>query len=249
MIDYYQILDVNQTNTVEEIKKSYRKIVIQYQPDKNSEDALYKKKIKFLNDAYEVLCDSDRRNRYDIARNTHNDYGIYINGEIERAPFDGNDTTSLPITILLSIKEIHSDIIELFKETNLSNGNRSISVIRPLENSFFQDLEYILKNNIGLLIRSHDTKINRLIVEEVLFCFEYFGKLSTRDVILFRSSNMDSLEAQLIKLAGSDTVLEEKIIFVKKKFINLQRKRILKVLGLVALWLFIIFVAYRLSHR
>ena len=63
--DYYEILEVTKTATVEEIKKAYRKKAIQYHPDKNPGDKEAEEKFKEAAEAYDVLSNPDKRSRYD----------------------------------------------------------------------------------------------------------------------------------------------------------------------------------------
>ncbi len=63
--DYYEVLEVAKTSTVEEIKKAYRKKAIQYHPDKNPGDKAAEEKFKEAAEAYEVLSDTQKRQRYD----------------------------------------------------------------------------------------------------------------------------------------------------------------------------------------
>jgi molecular chaperone DnaJ len=63
--DYYEILEVTKTATVEEIKKAYRKKAIQYHPDKNPGNKQAEENFKEAAEAYEVLSDPDKRRRYD----------------------------------------------------------------------------------------------------------------------------------------------------------------------------------------
>ena len=62
--DYYQILGVSRDASDADIKKSYRKLARQYHPDVNSE-ASAEEKFKQINEAYEVLKDSEKRQAYD----------------------------------------------------------------------------------------------------------------------------------------------------------------------------------------
>ena len=63
--DYYEVLGVGKTATADEIKKAYRKKAVQYHPDKNPGDKAAEEKFKEAAEAYEVLSDPQKRQRYD----------------------------------------------------------------------------------------------------------------------------------------------------------------------------------------
>ena len=63
--DYYEILGVDKSATKDEMKKAYRKIAIKYHPDKNPDDKEAEEKFKEAAEAYDVLSDDEKRQRYD----------------------------------------------------------------------------------------------------------------------------------------------------------------------------------------
>ncbi len=63
--DYYEILGVSKSSSADEIKKAYRKVAMQYHPDRNPGDKLAEDKFKEAAEAYEVLSDQDKRAQYD----------------------------------------------------------------------------------------------------------------------------------------------------------------------------------------
>jgi molecular chaperone DnaJ len=63
--DYYEVLGVAKGAQKDEIKKAYRKLAMQYHPDKNPGDKAAEDKFKEASEAYEVLSDDQKRNNYD----------------------------------------------------------------------------------------------------------------------------------------------------------------------------------------
>jgi molecular chaperone DnaJ len=63
--DFYEILGVTKTSSADEIKKAYRKVAMQFHPDRNPGDKSAEEKFKEAAEAYEVLSDQDKRAQYD----------------------------------------------------------------------------------------------------------------------------------------------------------------------------------------
>ena len=63
--DYYTILGVSKNSSSAEIKKAYRKLAMQYHPDRNPDDKAAEEKFKECSEAYEVLSDDNKRKIYD----------------------------------------------------------------------------------------------------------------------------------------------------------------------------------------
>jgi molecular chaperone DnaJ len=63
--DYYEVLGVAKGASADEIKKAYRKVAMQFHPDRNPGDKAAEDKFKEAAEAYEVLSDADKRSQYD----------------------------------------------------------------------------------------------------------------------------------------------------------------------------------------
>ncbi|MEZ5035278.1 MAG: molecular chaperone DnaJ [Chitinophagaceae bacterium] len=63
--DYYEVLGIGKSASKDEVKKAYRKVAMQYHPDRNPGDKTAEEKFKEAAEAYEVLSDADKKAQYD----------------------------------------------------------------------------------------------------------------------------------------------------------------------------------------
>ena len=74
--DYYSILNIDKNATEDDIKKSYKKLALQYHPDKNQGDAEACEKFKVIAEAYSVLINPDKRRQYDMMGSVDDNFGM-----------------------------------------------------------------------------------------------------------------------------------------------------------------------------
>lgn len=140
--DYYEILGVNKNAGEDEIKKAYRKLAIKYHPDKNPDDKAAEEKFKEAAEAYEVLSNAEKRQRYDqfghagVGGNAGGGYGGGMNmddifsqfGDIFGGAFGGfgggggsrggrrvNRGSNLRIKVKLNLSEIANGVEKKLK--------------------------------------------------------------------------------------------------------------------------------------
>ncbi|MBP3687032.1 MAG: molecular chaperone DnaJ [Alphaproteobacteria bacterium] len=104
--DYYSVLGVQKTASADEIKKAYRKLAMQYHPDRNPDNKEAEAKFKDINEAYEVLKDEQKRAAYD--RYGHQAFAGGMGGGAGGNPFNGFDFTGA------GFADVFSDIFSEF---------------------------------------------------------------------------------------------------------------------------------------
>jgi molecular chaperone DnaJ len=111
--DYYEILSVTRTATEQEIKGAYRKLAMQYHPDRNPGNSTAEEKFKECTEAYSVLMDAEKRARYD-------QFGhAAVNGG---GGFSGFDPSNFA-----DVSDIFGDLFSDFFGVNVGGGRRSRS--------------------------------------------------------------------------------------------------------------------------
>ncbi len=128
--DYYEVLGLNKNASLNEIKQSYRKLALQYHPDRVSADKKKEsgEKFKEISEAYAVLSDSQKKAQYDQFGHAGID-GRYSNEDI----FQGTDFGSIFEEFGFG-KGLFGDLFDLF-------GGRSHRGRGPVRGA---DLEYVI---------------------------------------------------------------------------------------------------------
>ncbi|MFP5041855.1 molecular chaperone DnaJ [Parasediminibacterium sp. JCM 36343] len=106
--DYYEILGVSKSASADEIKKAYRKVAMQFHPDRNPGDKAAEDKFKEAAEAYEVLSDADKKAKYD--RFGHQAFGPGMGG-------GGRGATNMD--------DIFSQFGDIFGDSIFGGGGRS----------------------------------------------------------------------------------------------------------------------------
>lgn len=102
MIDYYKILNLKYDSSIEDIKKSYKKLVLETHPDMHPKDYQKEEKFKLINEAYEVLSNKDKKKEYDKKLRLERSKDSY------RTKVEGLD---ICLTRKVSIKECYNGCI------------------------------------------------------------------------------------------------------------------------------------------
>jgi molecular chaperone DnaJ len=111
-VDYYEVLSVSRDANDQELKTSYRKLAMQYHPDRNPDDATAEEKFKECSEAYQVLSDPEKRAAYDRYGHT-----AFQNGGGGGNPFTGGGFGGAQ-----DLGDIFGDLFgEMF---NMGGGNR-----------------------------------------------------------------------------------------------------------------------------
>jgi molecular chaperone DnaJ len=113
--DYYEVLGVEKTATQDEIKKSYRKVAMQFHPDRNPDDKAAEESFKEAAEAYEVLSDEDKKAKYDRFGHEAPQAGGFPDMSQffrqQQAPRGQN----LFLNVYLTLEEINSGVTKKYK--------------------------------------------------------------------------------------------------------------------------------------
>jgi molecular chaperone DnaJ len=108
--DYYEVLGVQKTTSTDDIKKAYRKLAMQYHPDRNQGDKEAEEKFKEATEAYEVLSDVEKKKRYDQ----------YGHSGMNATDFHNYNN---PYDVFSSFADVFGGFTDIFSRFNVSYSN------------------------------------------------------------------------------------------------------------------------------
>ena len=189
MKNYYYILGLNQTASLDEIKVAYRKLSLKFHPDKNDGDEFFSERFKEIHEAYNTLSDITKRKTYDELRlnsstTQQSNSGTNFNPDIEffksnKHSFEYNEE------ITFSWKTINSDKVSIKPFGNVEPIGKKTYKIKDFKNPFLT-FELIAENsNIGRQIKSKIKLENRTYTE----LYNHFNTIIKSEVVRNSSEN------------------------------------------------------------
>jgi curved DNA-binding protein CbpA len=143
--DYYQILGVEETASLAEIKKSYRKLSLKFHPDKNEGDDYFTRFFYDIQEAYDVLSDPFRRRQYDNNRSRNSGSSTYQEPKppvIEFFEVDRKEISDDDNEVLITWSCTNALGVSIASMSNLDlRGEKRIKVKRKSEKIDFTEIK------------------------------------------------------------------------------------------------------------
>ncbi len=114
--NYYSDLNLSNAASIEDIKKSYRKLALKYHPDKNQDDPNTKDKFQIVYEAYKILSDKNVKERYDrqsIYGKNYQPYNFKYKGFNNKTGYE--EQLNVNVNVSLTINEIYSNSSKIIK--------------------------------------------------------------------------------------------------------------------------------------
>lgn len=240
MIDYYNILEIDEYSSKEEIRKQYKKLSLKYHPDKNNNDS---SKFLEIKDAYDILIDDNKRNIYDYQRRFKflkdfnlDEYEInYINSLYEKIN-NSYEVRFCKILFNTLPKEFHDQLRNL-KESIFSNDTISKEIIIPPKYINVENLEEDYTINLNINFDDCYNLSLKSIIIHTKDCIYYLFLRVFNDIILKNGKHKFKIHFNIINFnnlykKGNDLVIVKNIniyelLFKKEYELNLPDSTII----------------------
>lgn len=216
--DYYKILELTPAATLADIKKSFRRLALQYHPDRNFGSNVYEAKFKEIKEAYEILSDAKQRQEYNSRMREQT--------KTTQAQAEKKKTYRPPNGHL-----ILNEAIEFRKKIT------ALDPERLNKRAVYHHIQKLLAiQNILILKHTNDQKIIRRFIDEILQCSGFLLYPQVEKICL-----------QLTELAGTDNEMYRKIYhFAKQSRLQTYWKKY-KLIVALAIALILCLLIYMLS--
>lgn len=155
--DYYDILGVDGNSNQTQVKEAYRRLALQYHPDRNKGNPAAAERMKEINEAYAVISDPSKRRQYDSLRQTYGSsaYGHFRQSYSEEDIFRGSDIRQVfeEISKAFGFRSFDDIFTEFYGPGYRSFEFRGQGVFGrgfPLGGSLGKLIKYALKKKWGL---------------------------------------------------------------------------------------------------
>ena len=237
----YEILEIKQNASKDEIKKAYKKLIFQYHPDKNN-NSLYKQNNKFIEvkNAYDILSNDEQKNRYDkfiLSENTLNNdknidmYNIFDLDIIEKIKnilikiMDNPDINKIFLIIIkkkISFVHLKKLFLDLHSELNISNLKKEILNIDLIIDVSLKDLYH------GNSININYNRVSKDNFNEEIFPFD-LEQIYEGEGEKIKFNNIEFNGDLIIKINIIDTEINKEYYYIYKNelYMLINHKRII----------------------
>ena len=160
--DYYKILGVERGASADDIKKAFRKLARKYHPDVNPGDKKAEEKFKEINEAYEVLSDTDKRKKYDtLGPNWQEQFGFNPGTARRGSPFGGR-TSQFDYDSMAGGSQFSDFFETLFGRSGTGTRTRTSDMRRRAGDNIEQPVEVTLQEAYAGGVRTFNVQSSEI---------------------------------------------------------------------------------------
>lgn len=190
--DYYVVLNVKPEATAAEIKLSYRKLALQYHPDRNNGNVHTEVLFKEINEAYGVLSNEEKRDDYNRLREAHK---ARVNTTTSQTAYSSTQNAQRRQPAAVTGKTI------LFHSTHLRGVVEKSNPFAINADSLFAKIESILSDShIHILLLENRRMVVSQVIHEMLVCCRALPQ-----------NYFNAVTPRLYQLAGTDAIMKNAI--------------------------------------